>query len=259
MNRLLEVKGLIKIYGHRAVVNGVEYEVYPGEIVGLLGPNGAGKTTSFRMTVGMITPNAGKVFLDGDDITNFPMYQRARRGMGYLAQETSIFQRLSVKDNILAILETMRMRRAQRKERADQLLRELGLTRLADNKAYTLSGGEKRRLEIARSLVTFPSILLLDEPFTGIDPIAVFDIQKIILGLKERGIGILLTDQSVRETLSITDRSYIINDGLILTSGTSAQLVEDAKARKFYLGERFKAEDFKDEGLKRGFTLKGSP
>jgi lipopolysaccharide export system ATP-binding protein len=250
MEKLLEVRGLTKIYGHRAVVNGVDYEVYPGEIVGLLGPNGAGKTTSFRMTVGMITPNDGKVLLSGDDITTLAMYQRARRGMGYLAQETSIFQRLSVKNNILAILETMRMSGADRKARAEQLLSELGLTRLADNKAYTLSGGEKRRLEIARSLVTSPSILLLDEPFTGVDPIAVFDIQKIILGLKERGIGILLTDQSVRETLSITDRSYIINDGTILTSGTSEQLVKDAKARTFYLGERFKAEDFKGEGLR---------
>ncbi len=250
MEKLLEVSGLIKIYGHRTVVNGVDYEVYPGEIVGLLGPNGAGKTTSFRMTVGMITPNAGKVFLSGEDITTLAMYQRARRGMGYLAQETSTFQRLSVQDNILAILETMRMTKADRKARAEQLLSELGLTRLAPNKAYTLSGGEKRRLEIARSLVTSPSILLLDEPFTGVDPIAVFDIQKIILGLKERGIGILLTDQSVRETLSITDRSYIINDGTILTSGTSEQLVEDAKARKFYLGERFKAEDFRDAALR---------
>jgi lipopolysaccharide export system ATP-binding protein len=250
MDRLLEVKGLMKIYGHRAVVNDVDFEVAPGEIVGLLGPNGAGKTTSFRMTVGMITPNAGKVLLSGEDITNLPMYQRARRGMGYLAQETSIFQRLSVQDNILAILETMRMRRAERRAKTAELLRELGLTRLAESKAYTLSGGEKRRLEIARSLVTSPSILLLDEPFTGVDPIAVFEIQKIILALKRRGIGVLLTDQSVRETLSITDRSYIINDGRILTSGTSEQLAKDAKARKFYLGERFKAEDFKGEGLR---------
>ena len=242
---LMEVQNLTKVYNKRAVVDNVSFGVNAGEIVGLLGPNGAGKTTTFRMTVGLITPNSGRVIFNGEDITRFPMYRRARRGIGYLSQETSVFQRLTVEENILAVLEAMKLPRAERYRRTHRLLDELELTKLATNKANTLSGGERRRLEITRALVSTPSLLLLDEPFSGVDPIAVFDIQQIILSLKERGIGILLTDHSVRETLSISDRSYIINEGSILTSGTSSELVNDPLARKVYLGGSFRADGFR--------------
>ena len=236
---LLKIEGLSKIYGKRKVVSSVSFNIDAGEVVGLLGPNGAGKTTTFRMAMGMITPDGGNVFFNGHDITKLPMYKRARMGMGYLSQETSVFQKLTVEENIEAILEGLSISRSERKEKTEQLLDELELAHLAKNKANTLSGGEKRRLEITRALVTNPSLMLLDEPFSGVDPIAVFDIQQIILNLKKRGIGVLLTDHSVRETLSITDRSYIINRGEVLTSGTSQELVESDLARKFYLGEAF--------------------
>jgi len=236
---LLKVEGLSKIYGKRKVVNSVSFHIEAGEIVGLLGPNGAGKTTTFWMTMGMITPNSGKVFFNGHEITKLPMYKRARMGMGYLSQETSVFRKLTVEENIEAILEGLSISRRERKERTERLLEELELVHLAKNRAETLSGGEKRRLEITRALVTNPSLMLLDEPFSGVDPIAVFDIQQIIMNLKRQGIGILLTDHSVRETLSITDRSYIINRGEVLTSGTSEELVENDLARKIYLGEAF--------------------
>ena len=241
---LLEVENLTKVYSKRAVVDHVSYVVNAGEIVGLLGPNGAGKTTTFRMTVGMIGPTDGRVVFGAEDISGLPMYKRARRGMGYLSQEPSIFQRLTVEQNILAVLQAMKLSRKERKKRAGEALDELDLTRLAGHKAYTLSGGERRRLEITRALVCTPSLLLLDEPFSGVDPIAVLDIQQIILSLKLRGIGILLTDHSVRETLSICNRCYIINEGKVLTSGTSDQLVNDPIARKIYLGETFRGDEF---------------
>ena len=239
---LLEARELTKVYGKRAVVDHVSFEVNAGEVVGLLGPNGAGKTTTFRMTVGLIGPTSGQVLLNGEEITRLPMYRRARRGIGYLSQETSVFQRLTVEENILAVLEGMKIPRAERHRRAAALLDELELSKLARNKAYTLSGGERRRLEITRALVCTPSLMLLDEPFSGVDPIAVFDIQQIILSLKERGIGVLLTDHSVRETLAISDRSYIISEGTILTSGSSSELVNDPLARRVYLGGSFRAE-----------------
>jgi lipopolysaccharide export system ATP-binding protein len=241
---LLEVQDLTKYYAKRAVVNHVSYTVDAGEVVGLLGPNGAGKTTTFRMTIGMVAPSGGKVCLAGEDITRLPMYKRARRGMGYLSQESSVFQKLTVEENIMAVLEAMKLSREERRDRTIRALEELELSRLARNKAYTLSGGERRRLEITRALVCTPSLMLLDEPFSGVDPIAVFDIQQIILSLKDRGIGILLTDHSVRETLAICDRSYIISDGRVLTSGTSEELVNDPVARRIYLGETFRPEEF---------------
>ena len=241
---LLEVENLTKVYSKRAVVDHVSYYVNAGEIVGLLGPNGAGKTTAFRMTVGMIGPTDGRVIFGAEDVTGLPMYQRARRGIGYLSQEPSVFQKLSVEQNILAVLESMHLKRKERKKRAAQALDELDLSRLARHKAYTLSGGERRRLEITRALVSSPSLLLLDEPFSGVDPIAVLDIQQIVLSLKERGIGILLTDHSVRETLTICERSYIINEGQVLTSGTSDELVNDPVARRIYLGETFRGDEF---------------
>jgi lipopolysaccharide export system ATP-binding protein len=241
---LLEVENLTKVYSKRAVVDHVSCYVNAGEIVGLLGPNGAGKTTAFRMTVGMISPTDGRVIFGSEDVTGLPMYKRARRGIGYLSQEPSVFQKLTVEQNILAVLESMNLRRKERKRRAALALEELDLMRLARHKAYTLSGGERRRLEITRALVCTPSLLLLDEPFSGVDPIAVLDIQQIVLSLKERGIGILLTDHSVRETLTICERSYIINEGQVLTSGTSDQLVNDPIARRIYLGETFRGDEF---------------
>jgi lipopolysaccharide export system ATP-binding protein len=244
MSLLLKVENLTKVYAKRAVVDHVNYYVNTGEIVGLLGPNGAGKTTTFRMTVGMVTPTGGTVVFRGEDITRLPMYKRARKGMGYLSQESSVFQKLTVEENILAVLEAMKLPRGERQRRAAEALDKLELTRLRRNKAYTLSGGERRRLEITRALVCTPSLLLLDEPFSGVDPIAVFDIQQIILSLKEDRIGILLTDHSVRETLSICDRSYIISEGKVLTSGTSEDLVNDSIARKIYLGETFRGDEF---------------
>jgi lipopolysaccharide export system ATP-binding protein len=236
---LTRTDSLVKIYGGRAVVNGVDITVNRGEIVGLLGPNGAGKTTTFYMIVGLVRPNSGTVFFQEKDITGLPTCQRARMGMSYLSQESSIFRKLTVEQNILAILETLPLSRAQRKTRLDELLNELGIAHLATQKAYTLSGGERRRLEISRALVTSPSFMLLDEPFSGVDPIAVFDVQQIIANLKSKGLGILLTDHSVRETLTITDRSYLIYEGKVLTHGTSEFLISDPEARRFYLGERF--------------------
>ena len=243
---LLETKGLVKRYSGRAVVEHVSMRVNQGEIVGLLGRNGAGKTTSFRMIIGMITPNEGQVIFDGVDVTEMPMYRRARRGMGYLSQEPSIFQRLSVRDNLLAILETMDLTRDARRGRADQLLNQFGLVNVADHEARTLSGGERRKLEIARALITNPTMILLDEPFSGVDPIAVEDLQKEIRGLKDGGISILLTDHNVRETLSVTDRSYIIDSGKVLREGPPKQLINDELVRKTYLGSTFRGDEFDD-------------
>jgi lipopolysaccharide export system ATP-binding protein len=230
---------LTKSYGGRTVVRGVSLEVASGEVVGLLGPNGAGKTTTFYMTVGLTGPDSGRVLLDETDVTGDPMYVRARKGIGYLPQEASIFRGLTVEQNILAILETLGLDAAGRRDRLRQLLAELNLTPLAAAPAYTLSGGERRRVEITRALVVSPLFILLDEPFAGIDPIAVADIQKIIFHLKERGIGVLITDHNVRETLSVTDRAYIINEGRIFRSGTPEQLGNDPEVKRVYLGESF--------------------
>lgn len=236
---LLSTDKLVKEYGDRRVVNGVSINVSEGEIVGLLGPNGAGKTTTFNIVVGLIKPNAGEVSFQDNPITHLPMHKRARRGMGYLTQEPSVFRKLTVEQNILAILETCVMRSSERKIRLKYLLDELDLAPLATNKAYTLSGGEKRRLEITRALVTSPKLLLLDEPFSGIDPIAVYEVQKIVRRLKERGLGILITDHNVRETLKLVDRAYVIHKGEVLCEGTADFLVNDPKAREIYLGPEF--------------------
>ena len=233
-------KKLSKSFKGREVVRGVSLDVEAGEVVGLLGPNGAGKTTIFDMVVGICQPDEGEILLNREPITHLPMYQRARRGIGYLPQEASVFRRLSVEDNIMAVLETLRLSKGERLSRIDDLLNELGLTKLRKSKAFTLSGGERRRLEITRALATNPSFLLLDEPFAGIDPIAVADIQEIIQSLKRKNIGILVTDHNVQETLSITDRAYIINEGVILESGIPEVVVNSPKARAIYLGERFK-------------------
>ena len=221
-------------------MDGVSITVGRSEIVGLLGPNGAGKTTTFYMAVGIIPPDEGKIYFDNDDITKKPIHERSRLGMGYLAQESSIFRKLTVEENIMAILETLDISPQERRKRLNALLEELNISHLAKSKAYTLSGGERRRLEITRALVTNPSFLLLDEPFSGIDPIVVAEAQEIIKDLRERGLGILLTDHNVRETLSITDRAYLIADGRILLSGTAEELINDAEARKIYLGEKFR-------------------
>ncbi len=236
---LLEATGLVKEYGSRRVVNSVAINVKRGEIVGLLGPNGAGKTTTFYMITGIIPPDAGKIIFDHQDITKMSLHNRARRGIGYLAQEPSIFRKLTVLQNIMAVLETLGFSPRERKRRADELLNELKITHLAKNKAYTLSGGEKRRVEITRALVTNPMFILLDEPFSGIDPIAVAECQEIIKELKNKGLGILVTDHNVRETLTITDRSYLMADGNILISGTKEELISSPKAREIYLGEKF--------------------
>ncbi|MGH7261018.1 MAG: LPS export ABC transporter ATP-binding protein [Nitrospiraceae bacterium] len=236
----LQAAGLTKSFKGRAVVKNVSVEVRAGEIVGLLGPNGAGKTTIFDMMVGLCQPDAGSILLDGAAITDLPMYKRARHGIGYLPQESSVFRRLSVEENILAILEMMDLSAQERAGRVDALLKELDLTHLRASKAYALSGGERRRLEITRALVMHPKFLLLDEPFAGIDPIAVADIQQIIIRLKHKHIGILITDHNVQETLSITDRAYIINEGTILESGAPDVIVNSSTARAIYLGERFK-------------------
>src|SRR5687768_10608109 len=233
---------LTKSYGGRTVVRGVNLELASGEVVGLLGPNGAGKTTTFYMTVGLTAPDSGRVELDGIDVTDDPMYVRARKGIGYLPQEPSIFRGLTVEQNILAILETMKMDAAARRTRLHDLLAELNLTPLAQAPAYTLSGGERRRAEITRALVIAPKFILLDEPFAGIDPIAVSDIQKIIFHLKERGIGVLVTDHNVRETLRITDRAYIVHDGVIFRSGTPDSLAADEEVRRIYLGAEFRLD-----------------
>ncbi|MBN2460714.1 MAG: LPS export ABC transporter ATP-binding protein [Candidatus Cloacimonetes bacterium] len=239
MNNRIYTEKLVKIYGKRRVVDEVSITIHQGEIVGILGPNGAGKSTTFYMILGLIKANAGKVYFNDKDITRIPMYQRAQLGIGYLAQEPSIFHKLTVEQNIMAILETMSLTRSERKIRLEKHLQELNLNYLARQKAYTLSGGERRKLEITRSLVTSPSFLLMDEPFAGVDPLAVADIQDIIRKLKEKNIGILITDHNVLETLKITERAYIIYDGQILLSGTSRELVKSKKAREVYLGDRF--------------------
>ena len=235
----LVAQGIEKWFKHRKVVADLALEIQRGEVVGLLGPNGAGKTTSFYMMVGLLPVDRGHIFLEGQEITGMPMYQRCRLGIGYLPQESSVFRKLTVAENLLAILETLDLSGLERRERAQTLLAELNLTTLAPYPAYTLSGGERRRLEITRALVTSPQYLMLDEPFTGIDPIAIGDIQEIINRLRDRGIGILITDHNVRETLAITDRAYIMYDGTILVSGTASEITSNAKAREIYLGERF--------------------
>ncbi|MEI8175743.1 MAG: LPS export ABC transporter ATP-binding protein [Candidatus Omnitrophota bacterium] len=236
---LLETRGLVKRYGDRTVVNGVEIKVNRGEIVGLLGPNGAGKTTTFYIVTGFIRPDEGQVIFDNKNIADLPMHERARRGIGYLAQEPSVFRKLTVEENIMAILETLDISKKDRDERLVGLLAELKIAHLAKSKAFTLSGGERRRLEITRALVTNPLFILLDEPFSGIDPIAVFECQQIISYLRKKGLGILLTDHNVRETLAVTDRSYIMAGGKILISGTAQELATNPEARKIYLGEKF--------------------
>ncbi|MBI3820800.1 MAG: LPS export ABC transporter ATP-binding protein [Planctomycetes bacterium] len=240
MPSLLETEGLRKVYRGRAVVQDISFSINSGEIVGLLGPNGAGKTTSFRMTVGLIPPTAGSVHFNNADVTNLPMFRRARLGMGYLAQEPSIFRRMNVRDNVLAILETMGLSRAERRVRLDRVLEQLHIDKLRTRIAETLSGGERRRLEVARALARDPKLLLLDEPFAGVDPIAVQDIQGILRELRNQGIGVLLTDHNVRETLQITDRSYILIEGRILKHGAASELVNDPEVRKGYLGEGFR-------------------
>ena len=235
---LLKVRGLVKNYGRRRVVDGVDYEVAPGEIVGLLGPNGAGKTTTFRMSCGMIDPDAGKVTLQDKDVTNWPMYKRSREGgMGYLAQESSVFRKLSVQNNLLGVMEMLGMNRKERRRRCDELLEQFGVTKLRKAKAQSLSGGERRRVEIARCLVSNPQIILLDEPFTGIDPVTIASIQEIVRDLRSRGISILITDHQVRETLEITDRSYVIRAGQVLCHGRPEEVLRNPEARKYYFGE----------------------
>jgi lipopolysaccharide export system ATP-binding protein len=236
----LSCRGLVKVYGKRRVVDDVSIKVERGEVVGLLGPNGAGKTTCFYMLVGMIRPEAGHVTLDGEELTNLPMYRRARRGIGYLPQEASVFRRLTVEQNLLAILETLPLTKARRSEKLESLLRELNIEHLRKSYGYQLSGGERRRVEITRSLVTEPSFMLLDEPFAGIDPIAVQDLQAIVGELRRRGLGVLITDHNVRETLSITDRAYIMYEGSIKRSGTADELASDPVVREIYLGEAFR-------------------
>ena len=238
--RKLRTDSILKIFGKRAVVEDVNIEVGAGTIVGLLGPNGAGKTTTFRMVVGLHRPDSGRIYLDEEDITRLPMYRRARRGIGYLPQEPSIFRKMSVQDNILSIIETLGLPRKKRKELLESLLEELGIAYIRKNMAYNLSGGECRRVEIARALVTQPRFMLLDEPFAGIDPIAVEDIQSIVAGLKKKGLGILITDHNVHETLQITDNAYIMFEGRIITHGSSQFLADDPEARKIYLGEKFR-------------------
>ncbi len=240
MDSRLRADGLVKIYRERKVVDGVKLHLERGEVVGLLGPNGAGKTTTFYMLVGLIKPNKGGIFLDGKEITRTPMYKRARMGIGYLSQESSIFRKLTVEQNLLAILETLPLSRAERAERLENLLSELNLSHLRNNKAYSLSGGEKKRLEITRALVSEPSFMLMDEPFAGVDPITVDDVQSIISRLRDKGIGILITDHNVRETLEITDRAYIMFEGQIILSGTAEKLISDPRAKELYLGEDFR-------------------
>jgi lipopolysaccharide export system ATP-binding protein len=259
---ILEARGLVKFYGRRKVVDGVNFDVDVGEVVGLLGPNGAGKTTSFRMTTGQVTPNDGRIFFTGQDVTRLPMYRRARLGMGYLAQETSVFRKLTVEQNILAILEAMpryrslgrKLTKAERFRKTDEVLEKFGISHLRKNNASRLSGGEKRRLEIARSLVCDPLLILLDEPFTGIDPQTIEDIQQIVRGLRDEGIGILVTDHRVREILTITDRSYLIKGGRVVTHGTPQQIVRDPIAISEYLGN-----SFTDDNLTRAASSLSAP
>jgi len=236
----LQATDLRKVYRGRAVVDGVDLKVMQGEIVGLLGPNGAGKTTSFYMIVGFISPDGGRVHLDGQDLSRMPMYQRARLGIGYLPQESSIFRKLSVEENVMAILQSMKMQRNERRERMEELLELMGVMHIRKSKGYQLSGGERRRVEIARALATKPKFMLLDEPFAGIDPIAVADLQTVVAQLKDHGLGVLITDHNVRETLHITDRAYILFEGKIEMSGTADEVVSSDKARAVYLGEKFK-------------------
>jgi lipopolysaccharide export system ATP-binding protein len=235
----LSARGLIKIYNKRKVVNDIDLSISPGDVVGLLGPNGAGKTTTFYMIVGLIKPDCGEIFLDGENISRYPMYKRACRGLNYLPQEPSIFRKLTVEENILAILETLDLKEEERREKLKEMLGELDLTGLAKNHAYSLSGGERRRVEITRALVTSPKYILLDEPFAGIDPLAVADIQKIIAKLKAKGIGVIISDHNVRETLSSCDRAYIVNEGTILVEGKPEVIAKSELARKFYFGEDF--------------------
>ena len=235
----LRTQNLVKSFRSRKVVNRVNIEVKQGEIVGLLGPNGAGKTTTFYMVVGLTRPDEGQVLLNDEDVTHFPMHKRAKKGVSYLPQEPSVFRKLTVEDNILAVLESQKLSAFDRKKRARSLLREMNILHIKDSMAYTLSGGERRRVEISRALATSPVFILLDEPFAGIDPIAVSDIQSIISQLKKRGIGVLITDHSVRETLSITDRAYIINEGEIISSGSPQQVAQDDKVKQIYLGDQF--------------------
>ena len=236
----LRATGLVKVYRRRTVVNQVDLELRQGEVVGLLGPNGAGKTTSFYMIVGFITPDGGQVFFNDRDISRLPMYKRARLGIGYLPQESSIFRQLSVEDNVMAVLQSLKMSRSDRQRRRDELLDTLGVSHIRKNKGYELSGGERRRVEIARALVTEPKFMLLDEPFAGIDPIAVADLQAVVTQLRDEGLGVLITDHNVRETLNITDRAYILFEGKIEMSGTSEEIVSSDKARAIYLGEKFR-------------------
>jgi lipopolysaccharide export system ATP-binding protein len=238
--RLFRSEALVKRYARSTEVDGVSIEVRTGEIVGLLGPNGAGKTTTFYMMTGMIRPSQGRIHLDDKDVTHMPMFRRARAGVGYLAQEASIFRKLSVEDNVMAILETMPLTRTQRRQRLEELLGDLRVSHLKRNKAYTLSGGERRRVEIARALASNPGFMLLDEPFAGVDPIAVGDIQSIVAELKARKIGVLITDHNVHETLSITDRAYLLFEGRILKSGTAEELAADEQVRRVYLGDNFR-------------------
>jgi lipopolysaccharide export system ATP-binding protein len=236
----LTTRGLAKGFNRRMVVNGVDIAVSSGEVVGLLGPNGAGKTTTFYMVVGLTKPDQGEVFLDGEAITELPMYQRARRGISYLPQEPSVFRRLSVRDNLLAVLETMPLDPVRRRERVEELLSEFRIEHIASNRGYSLSGGERRRVEIARALATDPAFILLDEPFAGIDPIAVIDIQNIITALKGKGLGVLISDHNVRETLGVCDKAYIMSAGVVLECGNPVQISQSKKAREIYLGEKFK-------------------
>jgi lipopolysaccharide export system ATP-binding protein len=244
MSTTLRSEELVKIYKKRKVVNKASVEVSKGEIIGLLGPNGAGKTTTFYMITGMIKPESGKVFLDNEEITTVPMYQRAKMGIGYLPQEASIFRRLTVEDNLMAVLEMTKLNKEERKEKVERLLDELSIGHLRKNKGFQLSGGERRRTEIARSLATDPSFILLDEPFAGVDPIAVEDIMNIVANLKNRGIGVLITDHNVHETLSIVDKAYILIDGVIFKQGSADELANDEEVKKLYLGEKFKMDRY---------------
>jgi lipopolysaccharide export system ATP-binding protein len=236
----LYTQGLAKAFNKRTVVNGVDLEVSSGEVVGLLGPNGAGKTTTFYMVVGLCRPDSGRVFLDGDAITELPMYQRARRGISYLPQEPSVFRKLTVRENLLAVLETMPLEPMRRRERVEELLGEFRIEHIANSRGYALSGGERRRVEIARALATDPAFILLDEPFAGIDPIAVIDIQNIITALKEKGLGVLISDHNVRETLGVCDKAYIMSAGEVLECGDPVQISQSKKAREIYLGDKFR-------------------
>jgi lipopolysaccharide export system ATP-binding protein len=259
--KVIETRELVKAYRGRRVVDGVSLRIQEGEVVGLLGPNGAGKTTTFYMVIGMVRPESGTVHFDGRDITELPMYQRALSGIGYLPQETSVFRKLTVRENILSVLENMKLSRAERNRRTEELLGEFNIEQISGTKGYALSGGESRRVEIARALATSPAFLLLDEPFTGIDPIMVTELQKIIFRLKERGMGILITDHNVRDTLEITDRAYIISEGKVLESGLPQEIANSERAREVYLGDRFSMGNQsmeEDELQERLNELKGS-